>query len=33
MFYTHVLKVAAGGTASPLDRLLSAKRDGHVNLV
>lgn len=33
MIYTHVLKVAAGGTASPLDRLLSAKRDGHVNLV
>ena len=23
MIYTHVLKVAAGGTASPLDRLLA----------
>ena len=26
MIYTHVLKVAAGGTASPLDALLSASR-------
>ena len=25
MIYTHVLKVAAGGTASPLDRLMTAK--------
>ena len=24
MIYTHVIKVAAGGTASPLDALLSA---------
>lgn len=24
MIYTHVLKVAAGGTASPLDALLTA---------
>lgn len=24
MIYTHVLKIAAGGTASPLDSLLSA---------
>jgi site-specific recombinase XerD len=24
MIYTHVLKVAAGGTASPLDKLMAA---------
>ena len=39
MIYTHVLKVAAGGTASPLDRLLKvscaaqlAGNDGHLSV-